>query len=77
MGKRKKIYCGGIKFMINIDMWYGDDHKKADKIDISFYPNGGEYRGNIYIGGKIVGDYTCNDSLELEKAFSKLTFNWD
>ena len=31
--------------MTNIDMWYGDDHKKADKIDISFYPNDGEYRG--------------------------------
>lgn len=29
--------------MINIDMWYGDDQKKADKIDITFYPNGGEY----------------------------------
>ena len=29
--------------MINIDMWYGDDHKKADKIDITFYPNDGQY----------------------------------
>lgn len=25
--------------MINIDMWYGDDHEKADKIDVTFYPN--------------------------------------
>lgn len=63
--------------MINIDMWHGDNHKKADKIDVSFYPNDGEYRGNIYIGGKIVGDYTCNDSLELEKNFPQLTFNWE
>lgn len=68
--------------MIKIDMWYGDDHRKADKrkadkIDISFYPNDGQYRGSIYINGKIVGDYTCNDSLELEKAFPQLTFNWD
>lgn len=63
--------------MINIDMWYGDDHRKADKIDITFYPNGGQYRGNIYIGEKNVGDYVCNDSLELEKAFPQLTFNWD
>jgi hypothetical protein len=31
--------------MINIDMWYGDDHKQADKIDITFYPNEGKYRG--------------------------------
>ena len=63
--------------MINVDMWYGDDHKKADKIDITFYPNDGEYRGNIYINRKIVGDYTFNDSLELEKSFSQLTFHWE
>lgn len=63
--------------MINIDMWYEDDHRKADKIDIAFYPNDGEYRGNIYKDGKIVGDYTCDSSLELEKSFSQLTFNWD
>lgn len=63
--------------MINIDMWDGDNHKEADKIDITFYPNDGEYRGNIYKYGKIVGDYTCDDSLELEKVFPQLTFNWD
>lgn len=63
--------------MINIDMWYGDNHKEADKIDITFYPNNGLYRGNIYINGKIVGDYTCSDSVELEKNFPQLTFNWN
>lgn len=57
--------------MINIDMWYGDDHKKADKIDISFYLNDGEYRGNIYKNGKTIGDYTSNNSVELEKSFSQ------
>ena len=57
-------------------MWYGDDHKKADKINITFYPNDGVYRGNIYQEGKIIGDYTCNDSVELEKSFQYLTFNW-
>lgn len=60
--------------MINIDMWYGDDHKQADKIDITFYPNDGVYRGNIYKDGKYIGDYVCNDCLELEKSFSQLTF---
>lgn len=30
--------------MINIDMWYGDGHEKADKIDVTFYPNDGVYR---------------------------------
>ena len=57
--------------MINIDMWYGDDHKEADKIDVSFYPNDGEYRGNIYKNGKTIGDYTSNNSVELEKSFSQ------
>lgn len=59
-----------------IDMWYKDDLEKVDKIDITFYPNDGEYRGNIYIKGKTVGDYVCNSSIELEKTFSNLDFNW-
>ncbi len=63
--------------MINIDMWYGNDRKEADRIDITFYPNDGEYRGNIYKNGKIIGDYVCNDSVELENTFPQLTFNWD
>ena len=33
--------------MIKIDMWYGDNHTEADKIDIIFYDNACEYRGNI------------------------------
>ena len=63
--------------MINIDMWYGDNQKRADKIDITFYPNDGEYRGNIYKNGKMIGDYVCDDSIELEKSFLQLTFNWN
>lgn len=62
--------------MINFDMWYNDDYKKADKITITFYPNSADYRGNIYINNRIVGDYVCNDSIELEKAFPQLVFNW-
>ena len=49
--------------MIEIDMWYGDSHKEADYIDVTFYPNGAEYRGNMYRDGKIIGDYVCNDSV--------------
>ena len=63
--------------MMNIDMWYGDKHTDADKIDITFYPNEGKYRGNIYKDGKAIGDYVCNDSVELEKKFSWLQFNWE
>lgn len=62
--------------MIKIDMWYKNNHTEADKIDVFFYENG-EYRGNIYKNGKMIGDYICNDSAELEKTFSQLYFNWD
>ena len=61
--------------MINIDMWQGDKHAEADEIDITFYDLDCEYRGNIYINGEMIGDYTCNDSLELENSFSQLHFN--
>lgn len=63
--------------MIKVDMWYGDDHKEADRIDIDFCDQDCEYRGNIYMGGKAVGDYTCDDSVELEKSFPQLTFMWE
>lgn len=63
--------------MVNIDMWYGDTKEEADKISVMFYPNGCEYRGNIYKDGKIIGDYTCESSVELEDAFPQLEFNWD
>lgn len=58
-------------------MWYGDTKEKADKISVTFYPNGCEYRGNIYKDGKIIGDYICKSSVELEDAFPQLEFNWD
>lgn len=63
--------------MIDIDMWYGDSYKEADKIDVTFYPNECMYRGNIYKGGKCIGDYCCDDSVRLEETFSQLQFNWD
>lgn len=63
--------------MINIDMWYGNDHKEADKIDIAFYDLDLMYRGNIYKNGKMIGDYACDDSVELEKNFPQLHFNWE
>ena len=61
--------------MIKIDMWYKDDYKNSDKIDIQFYPNG-EYRGNIYKNNKCIGDYVCNNSIELEEKFKHLNFKW-
>ena len=61
---------------LNIDMWYRDSPEDADRISITFYPNDGEYRGNIYKEGKCIGDYWCKDSLLLERVFPKLEFNW-
>lgn len=59
---------------MKIDMWYGDDFVKGKyRADASFYPHGSFgycYRGNIYDdGGKPIGDYASNDSVEIEKAF--------
>ena len=63
--------------MVNIDMWYEDKIQDTTKIDIIFYDNCGEYRGNIYIDDKIVGDYSTKNSCELEKVFSHLNFRWE
>lgn len=63
--------------MIKIDMWYGDKVEAVERLDFTFYPNEGEYRGNLYIGFQMVGDYVCTDSVELENAFPQFRFNWD
>jgi len=55
-----------------IDMWYGDNYKDCDKIDITFYPNGGGYRGNIYKNNKCIGDYIAESSQKLEHKFNHL-----
>lgn len=59
---------------ITLDMWYNDDVKDVDKIDVQFYDNDATYRGNLYIGNKMVGDYSTKDSVALEKQFPQ--FNW-
>lgn len=62
--------------MINIDMWYNNDHSEADRITVTFSDIDAIYRGNIYKDNKIIGDYSCNNSVEIEKAFPQLQFNW-
>lgn len=62
--------------MLKIDMWYGDKTEDAEKIDIFFSDCDCVYRGNIYKNGKMIGDYTCDDSLVLERIFPQLNFNW-
>ena len=61
--------------MINIDMWYGNKIEEVTKIDINFYGNSGEYRGNIYIDNRIVGDYSTKEYKALENTFKQLVFN--
>ena len=61
---------------MNVDMWYGDKVEDVDKIDISFSDADCVYRGNCYIGGRIVGDYSTTDSLEIERTFSHLQFDY-
>lgn len=56
--------------MIKFDFWYNDTKKDIVYIDCLFYPNTGEYRGNMYNKDlKIIGDYTTKNSSELEKMF--------
>ena len=62
--------------MLNIDMWYNNAVEEADKITVTFSDIDAMYRGNNYKDNKIIGDYSCNDSVELEKAFPQLQFNW-
>lgn len=53
--------------MLKIDWWYKPERKC--EADCFFYPESGEYRGNIYKDGKMVGDYTAKDSVEIERRF--------
>lgn len=62
--------------MKKVDLWYGNEIKDVDKIDISFSDIDCVYRGNMFINGKMVGDYETDDSLKLEKMFPQLQFNW-
>ena len=42
---------------IGIDMWYGDTLKDCDRFTWSFADCDCEYRGNLYKGDRIVGDF--------------------
>lgn len=55
--------------MINLNMWYNDDPNTIDSITYTFYANDGQYRGNLFKAGRIVGDYTADNSVDIEKRF--------
>ena len=53
---------------MKIDLWY--ENEKIVFADCFFYPNCGEYRGNLYNeNGKAIGDYSSKNSVEIEKRF--------
>lgn len=55
---------------MRIDFWYGDKMEDIAGVYVSFYPNNGEYRGNVFNkDGKAIGDFTSSDSVEIEKTF--------
>ena len=61
---------------MNLDFWYNDKIQEVDRITIYFSDADSIYRGNMYKAGKIIGDFSSPDSVEIEKTFSQLTFNW-
>lgn len=65
----------GDRIMLKIDMWYGNKIEDVDRVDITFSDIDCEYRGNIFIKGKVVGDYVTDNLLKLESIFSQLYFN--
>ena len=53
---------------MHIDLWY--EGEKVVYADCFFYPNERIYRGNLYnADGKPIGDYSCRDSVLIEKRF--------
>ena len=56
--------------MIKFDFWYGDSLQDVAFVSVSFYPNEGEYRGNMKDrGGDYIGDFTATNSAEIERQF--------
>ena len=57
--------------MLKIDYWYKNGRENpAVYATCTFYPNEGIYRGNVFdANGKIIGDYTSDNSVEIEKRF--------
>jgi hypothetical protein len=51
--------------MLNIDLWNGNKLEEIEELDYSFYTNPVEIRGNLYIRGEAVGDFSTDDSSEL------------
>lgn len=53
-----------------IDLWYNDTLEDVTKVTRSFSDTDCIYRGNLYNGNRIIGDYSSRDSVEIEKTFN-------
>lgn len=59
---------------MNIDFWYGNTLEDVKRIDIFFSDVDFIYRGNMYdANGKIIGDYSCKDSVKISETFNHNT----
>lgn len=58
-----------------INLWYGNKPSEIDNLDISWSDNRLAYVGNLYIKGKPVGDFTTENTKQVEEWFSQ--FDWD
>lgn len=57
-----------------LDMWYGDKLEDVTQVDVMFTDLDCVYRGNIYIGKNVVGDFKAKTLQEVEKRFPQLEF---
>jgi hypothetical protein len=66
-GSKRKATKEGL----DVDMWYGDEFVPGKYgADAFFNDMSGIYTGNIYDeNGKRIGDYSCDDSVEIEDNF--------
>ena len=57
---------------MTIDMWYGHGCSEVDGVDIYFNDLDCKFRGNLYKGNKVIGDYTCESAMQIAKCFPNL-----
>lgn len=55
--------------MLKIDYWYGHTREDVTMVGYAFSDMDCLYRGNIYHMSRPIGDFVCDDSVELEREF--------
>nr|DAW40892.1 MAG TPA: hypothetical protein [Caudoviricetes sp.] len=58
--------------MLKIDMWNNESLSNATKFDCFWSDIDCVYRGNIYQGNRIIGDYTASTLQEFERKWEKV-----